>query len=171
MKMKIAECNKCKQAVYWAKSKKTGSNMMFDVEPGTSTLHKWQLFDDEGVLKAEFVGGGGDDLRSSHFDTCPAKDGGGTRRQAAETRRSAEPARRAAPEPVRRGEAPVVRFESVSLEPDSIAVTLEFRGLVFVGICKPPAGHQKPVGWSDHRHSSHVLLKRSDADDSEDIDL
>ena len=128
--MKITECNKCKEAVIWAKSKKTGSNMMFDAEPGgTTSYHKWQLFEDEGVIKAEFVGGGGDDLRSSHFDTCSAKDGGGPKRQASETRR-------AAPETTRRATAEPTVFRSVTVEPGALEVTVRFGNMTYVGTCR-----------------------------------
>jgi len=160
MKIKIAECNKCKEAVIWAKSKKSGANMMFNEESGgTSADHKWQLFDDEGVLKAEFVGGGGDDLRSSHFDTCPAKDGGTERRAAA------EPARRPAVSSARPAQA--IKFESATIEPGSALVTIRFGNLVYSGECRLVSETSTKGGRPEPPRGQ--AAKRSDADDSEDL--
>lgn len=144
--MKTDTCDKCKATIVWAKSKKTGSNMMFDAVTGNGGFHKWSLFDDDGVLKAEYVRDGDELFYSSHFDTCEAKEGGGPHRQAQTTRaatsspRPAASSPRAAPARLQAPSATVTARPPLS----AVEVTVTFGDLIFSGTCRlVPVTHRE----------------------------
>lgn len=114
---------------------------MFDPEPDQGEHAKWILFEQEKKTVAKFGGTSETEQRwASHFDTCPAADGGGTHRQAASARRQEAGSDRRAPEAsARRPEpaparvAPQVAANRKSLT--AVEVTVTFGDLIFSGTC------------------------------------